>query len=167
MYWNGARASERMGIRMSWLGSYRIHYNLRIIHMIHTVGFFLWLGSVLCYPYPSGLLHWHCGNHPIVLVPVEQFEGYGFVIHINPPKVIKPPKPNYAQQNDAYILWNIYCHPSEICCTKQCFGSTFSLFILPVRVGFQACGVLRKWCFDINITINTSTVQLIYWWHIY
>ena len=32
----------------------------------------LWLGTVRFYPYPSGLLHWHLGNHMIAPVPVKQ-----------------------------------------------------------------------------------------------
>ena len=31
----------------------------------------LWLGICWCYPYPSGLLHWHWGNLMIAPVPVK------------------------------------------------------------------------------------------------
>ena len=30
------------------------------------------IGTGWYYPYPSGLLHWHWGNHMIAPVPVEQ-----------------------------------------------------------------------------------------------
>ena len=40
------------------------HKNAQIMHII--------LGMFCVYPYPSGLLHWHWGNHKITPVPVKQ-----------------------------------------------------------------------------------------------
>ena len=42
---------------------------------MHTVFALLWFVVVihwLIYPYPSGLLHWHCGNLTIAPVPAKQ-----------------------------------------------------------------------------------------------
>ena len=42
---------------------------------MHTVFALLWFAVVihwLIFPYPSGLLHWHCGNLTIAPVPAKQ-----------------------------------------------------------------------------------------------
>ena len=39
------------------------------VYMIHAL---LWFSASPFYPYPSGLLHWHWGNHMIAPVPMKQ-----------------------------------------------------------------------------------------------
>ena len=47
---------------------HHIHYTQRIMHIIYAL---LWFGTCQFYPYPSGLLHWHWGNHMIAPVSVK------------------------------------------------------------------------------------------------
>ena len=68
---------------LMWLDADR--YNMHTVRVLmwldadwynmHTVCALLCFGVVRCrsiYPYPSGLLHWHCGNLTIAPVPVKQ-----------------------------------------------------------------------------------------------
>ena len=42
------------------------------MHAIHDLVYLVAVWDQLIYPYPSGLLHWHWGNHKIAPVPVKQ-----------------------------------------------------------------------------------------------
>ena len=68
---------------LMWLDADR--YNMHTVRVLmwldadwynmHTVRALLCFGVVRCrsiYPYPSGLLHWHCGNLTIAPMPVKQ-----------------------------------------------------------------------------------------------
>ena len=59
-----------------WLARLAISRDLQYIpRNMHTVFALLWFVVVihwLIFPYPSGLLHWHCGNLTIAPVPAKQ-----------------------------------------------------------------------------------------------
>ena len=69
---------------ISWIGRdvirQRNHYNLleevqyipRNMHTVSALLCFVVVIHWLIFPYPSGLLHWHCGNLTIAPVPVKQ-----------------------------------------------------------------------------------------------
>ena len=47
-----------------------IPQNMHIVGVLLCI--MLWFGIGWFYPYPSGLLHWHCGSLMIATVPVKQ-----------------------------------------------------------------------------------------------
>ena len=49
-----------------------IQYIPRNMHMVFALLCFVVVIHWLIYPYPSGLLHWHCGNLTIAPVPAKQ-----------------------------------------------------------------------------------------------
>ena len=49
-----------------------IQYIPRNMHMVFALLCFVVVIHWLIFPYPSGLLHWHCGNLTIALVPAKQ-----------------------------------------------------------------------------------------------
>ena len=77
-----ALVSERSNINGIWykkITNVSTHTDVKIIQYIsrnmHTVLALLCFVVVihwLIFPYPSGLLHWHCGNLTIVTVPAKQ-----------------------------------------------------------------------------------------------
>ena len=52
--------------------SYDIQYIPRNMHTVFALLCFVVVIHWLIYPYPSGLLHWHCGNLTIAPVPAKQ-----------------------------------------------------------------------------------------------
>ena len=51
---------------------YQIQYIPRNMHTVFALLCFVVVIHWLIFPYPSGLLHWHCGNLTIVPVPAKQ-----------------------------------------------------------------------------------------------
>ena len=49
-----------------------IQYIPRNMHMVFALLCFVVVIDWLIFPYPSGLLHWHCGNLTIAPVPAKQ-----------------------------------------------------------------------------------------------
>ena len=49
-----------------------IQYIPRNMHTVFALLCFVVVIHWLIFPYPSGLLHWHCGNQTIALVPAKQ-----------------------------------------------------------------------------------------------
>ena len=54
---------------MAW---FRVHYIPRNMHTVFALLCFVVVIHWLIFPYPSGLLHWHCGNLTIAPVPAKQ-----------------------------------------------------------------------------------------------
>ena len=52
--------------------SYYIQYIPRNMHTVFALLCFVGVIHWLIFPYPSGLLHWHCGNLTIAPVPAKQ-----------------------------------------------------------------------------------------------
>ena len=52
--------------------SYVIQYIPRNMHTVFALLCFVVVIHWLIFPYPSGLLHWHCGNLTIAPVPAKQ-----------------------------------------------------------------------------------------------
>ena len=50
----------------------RLQYIPRNMHMVFALLCFVVVVHWLIFPYPSGLLHWHCGNLTIAPVPAKQ-----------------------------------------------------------------------------------------------
>ena len=55
-----------------WYGSDVVQYIPRNMHTFFALLFFVVVIHWLIFPYPSGLLHWHCGNLTIAPVPAKQ-----------------------------------------------------------------------------------------------
>ena len=57
-----------------WLSNEYLQYIPRNMHTVFICCALLWLYKKkwLIFPYPSGLLHWHCGNLTIAPVPAKQ-----------------------------------------------------------------------------------------------
>ena len=51
---------------------YNLQYIPRNMHTVFTLLCFVVVIHWLIFPYPSGLLHWHCGNLTIAPVPAKQ-----------------------------------------------------------------------------------------------
>ena len=50
----------------------KLQYIQRNMHMVFALLCFVVVIHWLIFPYPSGLLHWHCGNLTIAPVPAKQ-----------------------------------------------------------------------------------------------
>ena len=61
LYWNGALMT-----------SINLQYIPRNMHTVFALLCFVVVIHWLIFPYPSGLLHWHCGNLTIAPVPAKQ-----------------------------------------------------------------------------------------------
>ena len=55
-----------------WEGGVSIQYIPRNMHTVFALLCFVVVIHWLIFPYPSGLLHWHCGNLTIAPVPAKQ-----------------------------------------------------------------------------------------------
>ena len=60
-----------------WLGQWtqiynEVQYIPRNMHTVFALLCFVMVIHWLIFPYPSGLLHWHCGNLTIAPVPAKQ-----------------------------------------------------------------------------------------------
>ena len=58
-------------INAEWYGHY-LQYIPRNMHTVLALLCFVVVIHWLIFPYPSGLLHWHCGNLTIAPVPAKQ-----------------------------------------------------------------------------------------------
>ena len=56
----------------TWPGRWYIQYIPRNMHKVFALLYFVVVIHWLIFPYPSGLLHWHCGNLTIAPVPAKQ-----------------------------------------------------------------------------------------------
>ena len=60
-------------IGIAWFGnSCQVQYIPRNMHTVFALLCFVVVIHWLIFPYPSGLLHWHCGNLTIAPVPAKQ-----------------------------------------------------------------------------------------------
>ena len=60
---------------ITWIGICfvnRLQYTPRNMHTVFALLCFVVVIHWLIFPYPSGLLHWHCGNLTIAPVPAKQ-----------------------------------------------------------------------------------------------
>ena len=55
-----------------WGVAHGIQYIPRNMHTVFALLWFVVVIDWLIFPYPSGLLHWHCGNLTIAPVPAKQ-----------------------------------------------------------------------------------------------
>ena len=55
-----------------WFIFIKLQYIPRNMHMVFALLCFVVVIHWLIFPYPSGLLHWHCGNLTIAPVPAKQ-----------------------------------------------------------------------------------------------
>ena len=55
-----------------WIPLTKVQYIPRNMHMVFALLCFVVVIHWLIFPYPSGLLHWHCGNLTIAPVPAKQ-----------------------------------------------------------------------------------------------
>ena len=59
--------------KSTWLTHYvHVQYIPRNMHTVFALLCFVVVIHWLIFPYPSGLLHWHCGNLTIAPVPAKQ-----------------------------------------------------------------------------------------------
>ena len=100
---------------------YKIQYIPRNMHTVFALLCFVVVIHWLISPYPSGLLHWHCGNLTIAPVPAKQpwwiwiNTSCGFIMN----DCITTTKQSTA--NRVHISWDIlYVHSSqELECCQQ------------------------------------------------
>ena len=59
-------------IKIGYHECFRLQYIPRNMHTVFALMCFVVVIHWLIFPYPSGLLHWHCGNLTIVPVPAKQ-----------------------------------------------------------------------------------------------
>ena len=65
VYWNTRYPNQ-------WGDDSYLQYIPRNMHMVFALLCFVVVIHWLIFPYPSGLLHWHCGNLTIAPVPAKQ-----------------------------------------------------------------------------------------------
>ena len=59
--------------KLAWPNEfYQVQYIPRNMHTVFALLCFVVVIHWLIFPYPSGLLHWHCGNLTIAPVPAKQ-----------------------------------------------------------------------------------------------
>ena len=61
-----------MVLKGSWHSNDQLQYNPRNMHTVFALLYFVVIIHWLIFPYPSGLLHLHCGNLTIAPVPAKQ-----------------------------------------------------------------------------------------------
>ena len=62
----------RFGWGKTFIRGYDTVYPKKYMHMVFALLCFVVVIHWLIFPYPSGLLHWHCGNLTIAPVPAKQ-----------------------------------------------------------------------------------------------
>ena len=67
-----SRSETTISIIVSDPINWSIQYILRNMHTVFALLCFVVVIHWLIFPYPSGLLHWHCGNLTIAPVPAKQ-----------------------------------------------------------------------------------------------
>ena len=84
-----------------------IQYIPRNMHTVFALLCFVVVIHWLIFPYPSGLLHWHCGNLTIAPVPAKQ--PWWIWINTSCEFIMNDciTTTNKAQQNRVHISWDI------------------------------------------------------------
>ena len=130
---------------------WRIQYIPRNMHTVFALLCFVVVIHWLIFPYPSGLLHWHCGNLTIAPVPAKQpwwiWIKYFMWIHYE-----RLHNHNKAKHNKTVCIFlGIYC----ICLTrlqgltKYSKAGNLCLFFL-CNVWIQNTYSYRKHCWHIE-----------------
>ena len=85
---------------------WRIQYIPRNMHTVFALLCFVVVIHWLIFPYPPGLLHWHCGNLTIAPVPVKQ--PWWIWINTSCEFIMNDciTTTNKAQQNRVHISWD-------------------------------------------------------------
>ena len=106
----------------------QIQYIPRNMHTVFALLCFVVVIHWLIFPYPSGLLHWHCGNLTIAPVPATlmNMDKYFMWIHYE-----RLHNHNKAKHNKTVCIFlGIYCRtnqqssPRHICILKNSTGVT-------------------------------------------
>ena len=71
-YWLYVSFGLGDGLLANWRQVYYLQYIPRNMHTVFALLCFVVVIHWLIIPYPSGLLHWHCGNLTIAPVPAKQ-----------------------------------------------------------------------------------------------
>ena len=69
--YNGAYIGQRTK-KQCFAGCHQTSIYIQYMHMVFALLCFVVVIHWLIFPYPSGLLHWHCGNLTIAPVPAKQ-----------------------------------------------------------------------------------------------
>ena len=141
---------------MAWIIQY-IPINMHTVFVLLCFVVFLhWL----IFPYPSGLLHWHCGNLTIALVPAKQ----PWWIWIN---------------TSCEFIMNDCITTTKQSTTKPCaylLGYTVNIIsavmaaVMPWMSGRLGSGVVKKnytltnWGRDKMVTISQTTLSNVFSW---
>ena len=88
-------------------GNIRIQYIPRIMHTVFALLCFVVVIHWLIFPYPSGLLHWHCGNLTIAPVPAKQ--PWWIWINASCEFIMNDCITTRNQQQTVCIFLGIYC----------------------------------------------------------
>ena len=65
-------SNDAVWARLTWMTMEGLQYIPRNMHTVFALLCFVVVIHWLIFPYPSGLLHWHCGNLTIAPVPAKQ-----------------------------------------------------------------------------------------------
>ena len=94
------------------------------MHTVFALLCFVVVIHWLIFPYPSGLLHWHCGNLTIAPVPAKQ----PWLIWINTScefimnDCITTTKQNTTKPCAYFLGYTVVCFVDRECCVRQTTG---------------------------------------------
>ena len=107
-----------------------IQYIPRNMHTVFALLCFVVVIHWLIFPYPSGLLHWHCGNLTIVPMPAKQ----PWWIWINTScefimdDCITTTKQSTTKPCASFLGYTVYGHQAIACTIANVFVASLSLF---------------------------------------
>ena len=112
-HWESAWLSS--DINFYWMVSWHdmkrrkraLQYIPRTMHTVFALLCFVVVIHWLIFPYPSGLLHWHCGNLTIVPVPAKQpsLGKWNILIRVSPYAWILTTGSDTEKYTDMHHCW--------------------------------------------------------------
>ena len=112
-----------------WKIYHKFHINFlqyipRNMHMVFALLCFVVVIHWLIFPYPSGLLHWHCGNLTIAPVPAKQpwwiwiNTSYEFIMN----DCITITKQSTTKQCAYFLGYTVHVRNDNNACNQQLIG---------------------------------------------
>ena len=114
-----------------------VQYIPRNMHTVFALLCFVMIIHWLIFPYPSGLLHWHCGNLTIAPVPAKQ--PWWIWINTSCEFIMNDciTRQSKAQQNRVHNSWDILYPPTEFAAIENEYGTygvnTGTQYIIGIR----------------------------------
>ena len=120
---------------LSYIDNYGVQYTPRNMHTVFALLCFVVVIHGLIFPYPPGLLHWHCGNLTIAPVPAKQ----PWWIWIN---------------TSCEFIMNDYITTTKQSTTKPC--AYFLGYTVHVLLMFSCWQTLGEWLEISNIPLHVA-----------